>query len=336
MKRQQVIYEYLATDRHQVFDIPSTGRQVYIEQFLRRARKTCLHAAVATSAQAIDSTTLRKELIEYVPSEGLTLLQGTGVRDEEVFIAPSMLRHSPGIITFYRLLLGISQKQFYTSKTGLARFKPLEERQEIPSAVDSLIDSLCREINTEITKLFTALPSDSIRENIDELPIMTLGAQADGSWRTQIGQSATNEIFEALKAIVKATNHSYTETRTSITVVNNSGRRVTLMLAPDPDVVIHEDFGDSFVYKAAIEIKGGTDYSNIHNRAGEAEKSHQKARQDGAQDCWTVISLEYADTDKLRQESPTTREWFDLGQIRSRTGDTWERLDLMTRAAMGI
>ena len=131
MKRQQIIYEYLATDRHQVFDIPSTGRQIYIEQFLRRARKTCLHAAVAASAQAIDSTTLRKELIEYVPVEGLALLQGTGVRDEEVFIAPSMLRHSPGIIAFYRLLLGISQKQFYTSKTGLARFKPLEERQSI-------------------------------------------------------------------------------------------------------------------------------------------------------------------------------------------------------------
>jgi hypothetical protein len=31
----------------------------------------------------------------------------------------------------------------------------------------------------------------------------------------------------------------------------------------------------------AVEIKGGKDYSNIHNRIGEAEKSHQKAKKEG-------------------------------------------------------
>jgi hypothetical protein len=36
---------------------------------------------------------------------------------------------------------------------------------------------------------------------------------------------------------------------------------------------------------AAIEIKGGRDYSNIHNRIGEAEKSHQKAEKQGYVEC---------------------------------------------------
>ena len=36
-------------------------------------------------------------------------------------------------------------------------------------------------------------------------------------------------------------------------------------------------------------IKGGTDKSNAHNRAGEAEKSHQKARQQDFRECWTLI-----------------------------------------------
>ncbi|WP_140490220.1 XcyI family restriction endonuclease [Bifidobacterium sp. UTBIF-68] len=39
----------------------------------------------------------------------------------------------------------------------------------------------------------------------------------------------------------------------------------------------------------------------------DAEKSHQKAHQYGAQDCWTVIHLQGVDIEKLRQESPSTR-----------------------------
>ena len=108
------------------------------------------------------------------------------------------------------------------------------------------------------------------------------------------------------------------------------------MLSADPDVVIREEFIDGSVYKVAIEIKGGKDRSNIHNRAGEAEKSHQKARQDGAGDCWTVISLNNALLNKLRQESPSTREWFDLDEVQERSGPYWSRIVLLTKAAMGI
>ena len=165
---------------------------------------------------------------------------------------------------------------------------------------------------------------------------MTLGAQADGFWRTQIGSNATQAVFTSLKSIVRKAGARFKETKSSITVQNSSGRRVTLMLSADPDVVIREEFAEGVVYKTAIEIKGGKDRSNIHNRAGEAEKSHQKARQDGAGDCWTIISLESGNLDKLKQESPSTREWFDLDEIRKQSGPGWSRIVLLTKAAMGI
>lgn len=267
---------------------------------------------------------------------GLQAIQGSGVRDEEAFATAAILRRAPGTLAYYRLLLGVSQKQFYTTATGLGLFKSMEERQIIASAADGLIDDLCRDINAGLAALLQALPHATLRSDIDQLPLLTLGAQADGSWRGQIGQKATQGVFAAMKAVVKQQNHPFTETDVSITVINNSGREVTLALAPDPDLVIREDFEDSIVYKTAIEIKGGADQSNLHNRVGEAEKSHQKARADGAQDCWTVIDLSKAKLAVLRQESPATREWLDLNDVLSQTGAGWSRLKTLTLSAMGI
>jgi len=65
----------------------------------------------------------------------------------------------------------------------------------------------------------------------------------------------------------------------------------------------------------AIEIKGGTDFSNIHNRLGEAEKSHQKARLSGFVECWTVVNVDNIDLDMARKESPSTNRFYRLSQL---------------------
>ncbi|MGZ6228614.1 MAG: XcyI family restriction endonuclease, partial [Candidatus Binataceae bacterium] len=63
------------------------------------------------------------------------------------------------------------------------------------------------------------------------------------------------------------------------------------MFGSDPDLKIQEELEPGQVHnKVAIEIKGGTDKSNAHNRAGEAEKSHQKARAQEFNDFWTIIA----------------------------------------------
>lgn len=316
--------------------IPDNGKQVYFAQLLAQIRSTGLHEAVGRAVREIPATVLRAEIVAHAPNDGLAALQGTGVRDEEVFATPSALSIAPGILAYYRLLLGVSQKQFYKPVTGLSIFQAMEERQEITDAVAPRIPELCTALNSAITRLLRALPAESLSVDIRQLPLLTLGAQADGSWRNQIGDKATRQVFSALKEIVRNSQQQAEESPSSITITNNSGREVTLVLAPDPDVVIREDFGGQTLYKAAIEIKGGTDGANIHNRVGEAEKSHQKARQDGAQDCWTVIHLKHADMEKLGQESPTTREWIDMAHVLARAGDSWDRLVRITKAAMGI
>jgi len=319
------------------FNIPSSGRQVFIAELLERQRAIWLQDAVLTAAKSVPPSQLRTELNEVVPANAFELLGGADVADELVFATPSVLRHSPSALAYYRLLLGVSQKQFYQSGTGLNVFRSMEDSGRISLAARNRLSELCIALNGEIAKLIATLPTESISSLVRELPLVTFGAQADGSWRNAIGAKATTSVFDALKEIVRASNRNCVETPTSISVLNNSNREVLLMLAPDPDIVVRERFNpNEFVYKAAIEIKGGTDYSNLHNRVGEAEKSHQKARAAGAGDCWTIIDLRAADLERIRQESPSTREWFDLSEVLNQSGTTWDRLVQVTRAAMGI
>jgi len=276
-------------------------------------------------------------MLRYAPADGLQALQIRGIRDETVFATPSLLREAPGLLGYYRLLLGISQKSFYTTKTGLSIFRSMEDRQVVGPTAKEQLDYLCQQINLALRDLVVALPADSLPDDIEQLPLLTLGAQADGAWRGQIGQKATANVFEAMVVIISDhKGQDMVRTGSSVTVQNSAGRVVTLALAPDPDVVIRETVNGQSVYKAAIEIKGGTDYANLHNRVGEAEKSHQKARADGARDCWTVISLDRADIAKLKQESPSTREWFDLNEVVEMDGPSWDRLVNVTITAMGI
>jgi hypothetical protein len=65
-----------------------------------------------------------------------------------------------------------------------------------------------------------------------------------------------------------------------IIIQNNSGRRITIQFSNDPDIRITEHFAEDTIPLVAIEIKGGEDISNIHNRVGEAEKSHMPAVSD--------------------------------------------------------
>ena len=123
----------------------------------------------------------------------------------------------------------------------------------------------------------------------------------------------------------------------SISVRNASGRIVRISISSDPDVRISEEFASRGIHnKVAIEVKGGTDASNAHNRAGEAEKSHQKAKDDHYEQCWTVIALKGIDFDKLRTESPTTMHWFDIAEVLARTGPHWAEFRNRIAGAVGV
>lgn len=74
-----------------------------------------------------------------------------------------------------------------------------------------------------------------------------------------------------------------------------------IQFASDPDIVIRDVIAkNSYRNIIAIEVKGGTDVSNIHNRIGEAEKSHQKARLAGYVECWTIMNVHKLDDAKAK------------------------------------
>lgn len=158
------------------YNFPPPGKQVYVAAFLSRVRQTGLHDAVRNAARQLAPDRLRSEMTKYAPGTGLQAIQGSGVRDEEVFAVPSLLRQAPGTLAYYRLLLGVSQKQFYTTKSGLNIFKPMEERQEITPAADPEIDDLCTELNAALSVLMHALPQASLRQDVEQLPLLTLGS----------------------------------------------------------------------------------------------------------------------------------------------------------------
>lgn len=318
------------------FVLPPPTRQLYIHSFLMKARDEVLHSVVRQAAQSVPPKTLSTEMQTHAPANGLALLQGTNVRDELVFATPCILTAAPSALGYYRLLLGISQKQFYTTASGVLPFQSMEVSNTIrPTAIGDLPD-LCNALNDEMTSLLESLPGGRMADDVEQLPLLTLGAQADGSWRNNVGQRATVGVYEALKSVIMAHGKTYVDNDTSLTITNSAGREVTIALAPDPDVVILEKVNQQTVFKVAIEIKGGKDGSNVHNRAGEAEKSHQKARAKGAGDCWTIISTTGASMPVLQSESPSTNHWFNLDNVLGGSGTDWDSLVDRVLLAMGI
>ena len=153
-------------------------------------------------------------------------------------------------------------------------------------------------------------------QTIRDLQMMTLGAQLRGSRNTTLGKSATVEVFNLIEGLVRP----YVESQTTqkLELKNDSGRKVLVLFSSDPDIAITEDLPSGVRPLVSIEIKGGTDISNIHNRIGEAEKSHQKAKGQGFFEIWTILGAD-ADLKMASRESPTTTRFYRLSRLRDDT-----------------
>jgi hypothetical protein len=304
-----------------VIAVPDASRQVRFHQLLVSARKTWLADALSDAAGKIDPPKLKGQLLEFVPAESQQILARSGIRDEYVFPTPVVLEAAPTLVGYYRLLLGVPQKSFYGAGTGMGVFKSMETRGSSTARQLALLPDFCRAMGAALADLIRQLSPTVTQRDVSELPLLTLGSFFQGANNVLIGKQATEDVFLSIKEIVK---RSLLEDRPDgIVVKNAAGRRVILTLGSDPDIRVEEEFPRELRKKVAIEIKGGTDRSNAHNRAGEAEKSHQKARKEGYRDCWTIIATKGVDVDKLRAESPTTTSWFDVAQILGRQGDDW-------------
>lgn len=312
---------------------PSAKRQITFHQLLVAARRTWLRDALSSSVDEVDLARLDRELHTYAPRRGLKVLANAGIRGEFAFPTPVLLREAPKLLGYYRLLLGQSAKSFYRTE-GWSGFKSMEVSGSLTAEQRRRLPDVCRALGTAIGELVENIaPSVSARD-LEELPLLTLGAQFQGANNVEIGKTAAKAVFVALREVLG--EHVTNEASSKIEVRNSAGRRVVVTLHHDPDVRIEEEVGKAVHKKVAIEIKGGTDSSNVHNRAGEAEKSHQKANNAGYRDFWTLISLKGVDVEKLKSESPTTKEFMDLAQILAREGVDWETFRGRIAAEVGV
>jgi hypothetical protein len=215
----------------------------------------------------------------------------------------------------------------------MSLFKRMEELGTMSEKQKGHVADFCTAMADPLAELVRQIPHFTDRD-LQELPLLTFGSQLQGSNNTQIGKKAMQEVFVAITEILEK---SVTKKEPNqLTLKNAAGRTVLVTLSHDPDVCVQEQVEDRTHSKVAIEVKGGTDASNVHNRAGEAEKSHLKAKQKGFKDFWTIISKTGRQMSKLKQESQTTTEWFDVTELLDRKGTDWENFRQRLAAAVGI
>ena len=312
---------------------PGPARQVQFYQLLVAARKQWFMDALSEALGQIPQKIVKEQIGKYVPQTAEGILAAAGLRDEFVFPVPAVLEQKPSLVGYYRLLLGAPQKSFYKGSTGMGRFKGMEESDIITQRQKPFLPEFCRTMAVSLAGLVNQVPKISERD-IRELPLLTYGSQLQGSNNTLIGKKAMKDVFLVIAEIVKRFVVEKTENR--LTVRNSARRTVLISLSHDPDVRIQESMGELVHHKVAIEVKGGTDVSNAHNRAGEAEKSHQKARNSGFPEFWTVIFKRGLELRKLQSESPTTNHWFDITEVLARNGKDWEDFRRRLAGAVGI
>ncbi len=294
--------------------LPRPTSQAGFARALAAIRKEFLQEALAGAVGSLNIADVDRELSSMVDQGALSRLASRHLRGELVFAVPCVLRACPKLLGYYRLLLGFSQKAFYGTDCGMGRFKAMEEVGEIHPAVAGQIEDLCRAL-VECAEALLELLEDAwiTAPTLDDLTLLTVGPQLRGGLNVKMGKDAIVQVFELIGSCLGRRVVKRTPTR--IEVRNASRRLVTIEVAADPDIVIIEHAGKEIIRKVAIEIKGGRDFSNVHNRIGEAEKSHQKARKSGFVECWTIVNVANPNLDALARESPSTDQFFQLREI---------------------
>lgn len=300
---------------------------------LQQAQQELLLPALLDHIGTLDIAILDQNLMQFAGQEKLAFTAQKGIRGELVFPVPYVLSSKPKLLGYYRLLLGFSQKQFYTGP--FSRFQRMEKQNDLTTGTEALLDPCCESLIASAWFLVNGLP-DLSQRTLNALTLLTLGPQFRGSRNVSLGVEAIASVFDIIKTIVA--DRTRKETDTSLEIESAVGRIYRIEFAPDPDIAIRQVLKNgSFRNRIAIEVKGGTDFSNIHNRLGEAEKSHQKAKADGFTQFWTVINVETTlATPTWRQETPTTNELFYLEELENSDSQEYTRFEEYLVSELGI
>ena len=210
----------------------------------------------------------------------------------------------------------------------------MEEKRRLSTENESVLKELCQ-VLCDSAKLLIKGIGRLTPEGVHELTLLTLGPQLRGGALNVLGGKATRRVFDLIRSLLSSVEIK--ESERSIEVRNAAGRIVRVEFATDPDICVREKLPSGrYRNLVAIEIKGGRDYSNVHNRIGEAEKSHQKARKEGYVECWTIVGVTDLDLSQARKESPSSDKFYHMDQITDSLSDEGEDFRENLLARIGI
>lgn len=312
------------------FKIPAPELQINFALNLAEIRQLYLQTALAQTILGIKIPDLDHQLAELVPPRSLAMLASYGLRGETMFPTPVVLEANARLVAYHRLLYGYSQKEFYTPATGAGQFKQMEERGNLTAACARDLPDLCHAMCIAGAELLTGISGPAVTAALlNDLTLLTLGAQLRGGANVRKGNAGIVIVFNVIQDIVRPAIINATQER-RIAIKNAAKRTVTIEFASDPDIVIREEIRpETYRNIIAIEVKGGRDFSNIHNRIGEAEKSHQKAKGKGYEQCWTVVNVDRINMEMAARESPTTDRFYIISNLVA--ADTEEYKDFRAR-----
>lgn len=316
--------------------IPSPELQIDFSFALSEIRNLYLQDALKQTVQTMNIQKIDRELAKNVPSKYLSLLASHGLRGELIFPAPCLLEINPRLLGYYRLLLGFSKKVFYTKDFGLTSFQNMEIKGIVSDNNKIGLEVLCISLIKSACALLDNISDYQVSQPFfDDLTLLTLGPQLRGGANVKRGTAGIITVFNIIHEIVQKAIYEARSNR--IELINAADRKVLIEFAPDPDIIIWEEMTTGEHRNViAIEVKSGKDFSNIHNRIGEAEKSHQKARIAGFVECWTVVNVDRIDLNVAQKESPSTNRFYILSNLENRTSQEFEDFKSRIMSLTGI
>src|ERR1041384_4335173 len=95
------------------YAVLSPGLQIRFWTRLQLLRKEYFSEALAEVVTTLDIRKIDRELASFVGSKRLGALAAFSLRGETFYPVPCVLTAKPMLLGYYRLLYGVSQKEFY-------------------------------------------------------------------------------------------------------------------------------------------------------------------------------------------------------------------------------
>lgn len=286
---------------------------------LIEARKLYLHPALSKAVKETGVKTIDEELYRLAPLQALDHLAEMGLRGELAFPVPAIIKRAPSLLGYYRMLLGQSKKEF--RRKGYGTWVNAEENGKLSKQNEIELEEYCSYLIQHLATLIFAMGQFN-QKDLSDLALLTLGSTFQGARNDAIGTLAEKQIFELLYHLVKpwATYFEWPVIRLSIP----HGPTFEIINKSDPDISLRVGSGAASIPLLAIEVKGGGDASNAHNRAGEAEKSHIKAATAGYIHRWTLIQIPPGQKNRILDETPSSTRVFEFNEIIVQEGNEWQ------------